>query len=423
LRKPRILLTAWAGEQNQESPYSDCYHSGDKIGARIIAEGLAKKGYEVHFFSLSNQTKDFQANQVFIHHLQNPTKAPKVKWKPADILRYTPLFFDFFVAALVRTIWRYDIDVVLARTVHLNATGAFEAAKRTGRPILSTLAERDFLNFFPKSKFPPHLPSVFPAASFYINQNSKNNSKFREFNRSHQKRVAELFLKANGLSVLSAHLIKDIKLVSRKHAATHVIPDGVQKRFFNSVSRKKSDNLSILCVARLSPYKRQDLAVRAFAEIAKKNKRVKLLLAGDGPYRRPLEKMITKAGLKNRVLLLGFQPYEKVAKLTAQADIIISPTDSEGLPLTLLEAMAAGKPVVASKVPPYTEIIRHGKNGLLAKNNAGEFRIMLQRLLSDPEERKKIGREARKTANRFTWQNSINLTERAIKSIWKKEQR
>ena len=90
---------------------------------------------------------------------------------------------------------------------------------------------------------------------------------------------------------------------------------------------------------------------------------VRFLLAGDGPERSELEEKIQRAELGDRVILLGYR--EDIPKLLECCDVFAFPSLDEGLPLAVLEAMAARRPVVASAIPSVAEVITHGQTGLL----------------------------------------------------------
>jgi glycosyltransferase involved in cell wall biosynthesis len=106
-----------------------------------------------------------------------------------------------------------------------------------------------------------------------------------------------------------------------------------------------------LCLARMVDQKRHDLLVEAWARL---DKDAHLLLAGGGPTRRRVEAAVRAAGIADRVHVLGERP--DVARLVAASDLLVLPTDWEGLPVSVLEAMAAGLPVVASGVGGLVEL-------------------------------------------------------------------
>ena len=108
-----------------------------------------------------------------------------------------------------------------------------------------------------------------------------------------------------------------------------------------------------LCLARLSRPKRQDLLIDAWPDVAEP---AVLLLAGDGPERESLEQQVRASSVRDRVRLLGDR--RDVVRLLSACDLLVLPSDREGLPMTVLEAMAAGVPVVASDVGGLRSIAR-----------------------------------------------------------------
>jgi len=135
-----------------------------------------------------------------------------------------------------------------------------------------------------------------------------------------------------------------------------------------------------LCAARLVPQKRHDVLLRAWAELPD---RYVLLVAGDGPERAALEALSTDLGLTERVSFLGNRG--DVPRLLAAADVATLASDWEGLPVFVLEAMAAGRPVVATAVDGLTEAV-HGGGGVLVPPRCPSQRAAaLGRLRSDPE--------------------------------------
>jgi glycosyltransferase involved in cell wall biosynthesis len=110
-----------------------------------------------------------------------------------------------------------------------------------------------------------------------------------------------------------------------------------------------------------------------------------LVVAGDGP-------------LRDRVPgALGFVPHDELERLYDRAAIVVLPSYREGLPLCVIEAMAHGRPVVATKVGGIPELVEDGVTGFLVEpGDAAALRRALQRLLDDPMLRRRLGREGRR---------------------------
>jgi colanic acid/amylovoran biosynthesis glycosyltransferase len=122
---------------------------------------------------------------------------------------------------------------------------------------------------------------------------------------------------------------------------------------------------SVLSVGRLHAVKDHAFLVRACAQLHESGVEFTCSIAGDGPERPRLERLIRKYGLETRVSLLGHVPREQMDSLYNRADLVVLTSRSEGIPLVLMEAMARGKVVLAPAITGIPELVTGGKNGFL----------------------------------------------------------
>ncbi|MGH9541795.1 MAG: glycosyltransferase family 4 protein [Terriglobales bacterium] len=149
-------------------------------------------------------------------------------------------------------------------------------------------------------------------------------------------------------------------------------------------------------VGRLSPEKGLDGLLHAAAELAARFPEVRWALVGDGPQRGALEQLTSKLGIADRVIFTGRR--EDMPGVYASLDALLLPSLDEGLPMVVLEAMAAGRPVLASRVGAIGHVIRDGENGLLAPPGDVEaLRGAIERLLAEPGLGARLGAAARAT--------------------------
>jgi len=174
----------------------------------------------------------------------------------------------------------------------------------------------------------------------------------------------------------------------------------------------------VATVARLQPEKGLDILVRAFAELAPKHPTARLAICGSGrEVKLQLRAMIAELGLGERVLMCGFR--KDVPAVLAATDVYALPSRAEGLGFSLLEAMASGCAVVASRVGGVPEIVTDGQDGLLVEpENPVALAAAIARLLDSPELRKRLGAAGRATAQeRFDTRHLVGQVEELYRSL------
>jgi glycosyltransferase involved in cell wall biosynthesis len=146
----------------------------------------------------------------------------------------------------------------------------------------------------------------------------------------------------------------------------------------------------IACIARFHPVKDHRTLLKAFAEVARSRPDTDLLLVGDGPLRGDLEALTSELGLVGRVRFLGVR--DDVADILQVVDVFTLTSVSEAASITLLEAMAAARPVVVTAVGGNPEIVRDGVDGLLApRGDAPAIASAFLRILGDDGFARKLG--------------------------------
>lgn len=161
-------------------------------------------------------------------------------------------------------------------------------------------------------------------------------------------------------------------------------------------------------VARLAPQKGVTYFLKAAALL--KNHQVNFVVIGDGPLRQHLEQEAISLGLENRVFFTGYR--SDINKIMPVLDVLVLPSVTEGLPLIILEAMAARRPVVATKVGGVPEVITHGQTGLLVEaKDSHALADAIEQLISNKDMALYIGNSARKLVEqKFTLQQMADTT-------------
>jgi glycosyltransferase involved in cell wall biosynthesis len=173
-------------------------------------------------------------------------------------------------------------------------------------------------------------------------------------------------------------------------------------------------------VARLVPEKGYEYAINAFYHVLKVFPSARLIIIGDGPLEESLKNMCVKLGIKEHVVFTGYR--KEVENLDADFDVFVLPSISEGLGLALLEAMALGKPAVATATGGIPEVIKHRVNGFLVPpGNDNYLAESIIEVLSDKELAKAIGLEAKKTVNeKFSSKTMSQKTEKVYTEVFQK---
>ncbi|MGP8208338.1 MAG: glycosyltransferase [Acidimicrobiales bacterium] len=154
--------------------------------------------------------------------------------------------------------------------------------------------------------------------------------------------------------------------------------------------------LSVLCVARLAPQKGLDILVRAIGVLVEGGTDVHLTVVGAGPLEASLRRRAERAGVASRVSFAGAVGQDDMAGYYARADVFCLPSFAEGLPVVLMEAMATGRPVVATRIMGVPELVEEGVSGfLVAPGSVDELAGALRQLAVSPDLRQSFGRAGR----------------------------
>jgi glycosyltransferase involved in cell wall biosynthesis len=186
----------------------------------------------------------------------------------------------------------------------------------------------------------------------------------------------------------------------------NVIPNGVAIPDFDGALRRTPAR-RVVVVANLRPEKGHDVLLRAASHIVRRFPDARFDVVGDGPERRSLEALSDELGLRGFVSFAGHR--EDVAARLAAADICVHPSRSEAFPNAVLEAMAAGLPIVASGVGGVIEVMRDGDTGLVVPpGDHNQLAHAIGRIMSTPTLARSLGKAARsEVAARYSFDRMI----------------
>lgn len=223
--------------------------------------------------------------------------------------------------------------------------------------------------------------------------------------------AARVFAGASLLVAVSEGVRDYLEGCGVDRARIAVIPNGVDPARFPDVPglRETDRRFTVGFLGTLKPWHGLPVLVEAFDRLSRQHPGCRLLLVGDGPERSRLETMVRARGLEHQVVFAGQVPPAQVAAYLASMDCAVAPyEDLPGFyfsPLKVYEYLAAGLPVVASRVGELAGVIRSEDNGLLVPpGDASALAAALERLRQNPALRQRLGRAARDSALReHTW--------------------
>lgn len=219
--------------------------------------------------------------------------------------------------------------------------------------------------------------------------------------------VRELWHDADALVAVSNGL-REYAYETTPNLPIEVIPNAIELSVFRPPrQRPASETVQLLFVGRFNAFKNVEMLFDVIDKLlAMAIDNIELQLVGDGAQRSNLERLTVERNLTRYVRFTGWVDRAELVDIYRRADLFVTATTWEGMPNTVLEAMACGLPVVATNASGLRELVRDGVNGhLIDINDAQTFTERLADLIDNPYERQRMGKESRKIAEQeFAWE-------------------
>ena len=337
---------------------------GSGVVAADVAQGLAERGHRVHLisdkapFRLQNRLH----SPVQIHSTVLP-EAPSLGQPPITIA---------LASKLAEVVADQDLDVI---HVHYAVPNAVVA--QLARVILGPVAPRTVITL--------HGTDVSPVG----------------IHPSYRTSVRSALLDAAALTAPSAYLAQHAGFTFDlpERLRVRVVPNFVDTTKFEIRAQVQPERpFTVIHVSNFRPVKRAIDAVVSFAEFSRTHT-ARLLLVGDGPDKEASLRKAVELGVNDRVEFLGVR--YQVADCLAESDVALVPSGSESFGLSALEALAAGLPVVASRVGGLQDVVKNGETGFTAEvGDTNSFAAHLRTLADNDELRLRMGQAGRADAKR-----------------------
>ncbi|MBO3839438.1 MAG: GT4 family glycosyltransferase PelF [Thermoproteota archaeon] len=232
------------------------------------------------------------------------------------------------------------------------------------------------------------------------------NRKFFDFLiNTYEKTVSRWIIQSSDkIIAVSNSVMKHAFSLGAASSKIKVIPNGVDldefkpRREFKRIGVEK-----IIFVGRLFPNKGVQYLVKAAPIVLAKHPRVEFVIVGRGPMEAELRNMVKRLNVEHAFKFLGIVP--SIPEVMSQCDIFVRPSLTEGMPLTILEAMACGLPVIASKIPGSSEVVKDGETGILVETgNVEQLSSAIIKLLEDENYAERIRKRAYEfVKNHYSW--------------------
>lgn len=342
---------------------------------------VSNKDTKIAFPPLSRVIKILKTEKPDLVHIETPMSIGIIGLVAARLLdiknvqtyhTYLPDFSTYFNPAKLLGIEKIKEKVAESPIAkNIKGSGFYQRVRELNRR-----SERELLRLLPNMKLPRINLSARSAWSFTRAIYGK----------------ADLVLTPSNVL---ANLLKRHGIRPPVMAQTN----GIQSKNILVKSDYKNEG-KIIHFGRLGLEKDIDIVIKAFELALQKNKNLTLHIIGDGPARASLESLVAKRVLGNKVKFYGFMPHEKVVKVLKNYNLFVTASPMETQGLVILEAMAAGLPVVGVDMLAVPEVVKDGRNGyLVPRRNYKKMAEKIIAITTDTKKQKEMGRESIKIAS------------------------
>ena len=349
----------------------------------MLKKALEKQGHTVYIVTVNNENMKYK--------YEEDEKVIRIPGIPVGIYDYR--LTGIYPVKIVNKIRQWHLDVIHSQTEFGVGTFARIIAKQFHIPLVHTYHTmyEDYVHYITKGYFVGTSKKIVEYLTlFYCD-----------------KTISELIVPTEK----TKELFKEKYKVNRN---VYVIPTGIEiEKFYlennknlNILEKRNSlgiakDDFVILFVGRIGTEKNIDLLLNGMDKLIKLSKKIKLLIIGDGPDMGYYKEYVYKRKLGKNVIFTGKVPWDSISEYYLIADIFATASVTETQGLTVIEAMAAGLPVVCINDESFTGTIMNNVDGIIF-NNLEEYIEAITKLYQDRELLKNLGKKARIDAEKYS---------------------
>lgn len=384
------------------------YINGVSTSVLMLQKALEKKGHQVFIVTVNPDGMGYK--------YQDDKKIIRIPGVPVGIYDYR--LTGIYPIRCINTIKKWNLDIIHSHTEFGVGTFARIIASQLDIPLVHTYHTmyEDYVHYITKGYFDGASKKIVEyLTKFYCD-----------------KTVSELIVPTKK----TYDLFKEKYKFDRN---VHIIPTGIElDRFYiENINKSKieelrkklklsSNDFVILFIGRLGKEKSVDFLIDCQKELVKKKKNCKLVIVGDGPDADVFYNLVKKYKLEDNVIFTGKVPWDEVPVYYQIADVFSTASLTETQGLTVIEAMASGKCVVAINDESFNGTIIDGLNGFLF-NNKKEYQRIIEKLFFDRNLLEKVSKQARVSADmhssKYFAERVLDVYNLAIKTSNKKKRK
>ena len=213
----------------------------------------------------------------------------------------------------------------------------------------------------------------------------------------------------------SAGMVEILKKLG-VNSPVEIIPNGVELQLFRTDCQTcrqdfgfKDEDILIIYSGRLGPEKNLDFLIRAFAGTAEAIQNAHLLIIGGGTEEQLIKQLAAQTGASDRIHFTGMLSYDEIPRYLSMCDIFVTASVTEVHPLSVIEAMASGLPVMGIHSVGVGDTVEDGVTGFLSSQDQAAFAALLTRLCMDNDLRSTMGAAAQKASGKYAIEHTTQV--------------